>query len=76
MTVIIGFIEGNYITGRSVFDSYESAAEVLEPGTFVEETEETGILYPGGYWNGTTCAEPEPVETPVEEVIEIEAPTE
>ena len=76
MTKIIALLENNYIVNRLVFDSYESAAEVLEPGTFIEETEETGTLYIGGLWDGTTCTVPKPVETPVEEVIEIEAPTE
>jgi hypothetical protein len=83
MTVIICTIFDERIGNRVIFDSYESAAEVLEPGTFFEETEETGIVAIGSKWNGTSWVPatdeelaayyeknrqiPEPTEEPVVE---------
>jgi hypothetical protein len=54
MTVIICTIFDEKIGNRVIFDSYESAAEVLEPDTFFEETEETGVVAIGSKWNGTS----------------------
>jgi hypothetical protein len=54
MTVVIYTIFDERIGNRVLFESYESAAEVLEPGTFFEETEETGEIAIGSKWDGTT----------------------
>ena len=62
MTVIICTIFDERIGNRVIFDSYESAAEVLEPGTFFEETEETGEIAIGSKWDGTTWVESTPEE--------------
>lgn len=55
------------IKDRIVFDSYESAEEILGAGNFIEETEETGPLFIGGIWDGTTCVPPT-----VEEISSLE----
>jgi hypothetical protein len=57
MTTIIYTIFDERIANRVIFDSYESAAEVLEPGTFFEETEETGTIAIGSKWDGTSWVE-------------------
>ena len=57
MTVIICTIYKERIGNRLLFDSYESAAQIFEPGTFVQETEETGIIQIGSKWNGTSWVE-------------------
>jgi len=57
MTVIICTIYKERIGNRLIFDSYESAAAILEPGTFVQETEETGTIAIGSKWNGTSWVE-------------------
>ena len=57
MSVIIYTIFDERIGNRAIFESYESAAEVLEPGTFFEETEETGEIAIGSKWDGTTWVE-------------------
>jgi hypothetical protein len=54
MAVVIYTIFDERIGNRVLFESYESAAEVLEPGTFFEETEETGEIAIGSKWDGTT----------------------
>lgn len=58
MTVIIGTLKNNRIVGRSVYESYESAAEVLQPGTFIQETEETGPLQYASLWDGEKLIPP------------------
>jgi hypothetical protein len=83
MTTIIYTIFDERIGNRVVFESYESAAEVLEPGTFFEETEETGEIAIGSKWDGVSWVKstdeelavyyeknrqiPEPTEEPVTE---------
>lgn len=58
MTTIIGILENNRVADRAVFESFESAAAMLQPGTFVEETESTGVLYFGGLWDGEKFTPP------------------
>jgi hypothetical protein len=58
MSVIICTIFDERIGNRAIFESYESAAEVLEPGTFFEETEETGEIAIGSKWDGTAWVAP------------------
>jgi hypothetical protein len=62
MSKVFGILLNNRISGRSIFESYEAAAEVLEPGTFIEETEETGTLYFAGLWDGEKLIPPTPEE--------------
>jgi hypothetical protein len=57
MTVVIYTIFDERIGNRVLFESYESAAEVLEPGTFFEETEETGEIAIGSKWDGAAWVE-------------------
>jgi len=78
MTVIICTIFDEKIGGKAIFESYESAAEVLEAGTFFEETEETGTVVIGSKWNGTAWVESTPEELTAyyaKHVPEIEEPT-
>jgi hypothetical protein len=58
MTVTICTIYKERIGNKVLFDSYESAAAILEPGTFVEETEETGPIAMGSKFDGTSWVEP------------------
>jgi hypothetical protein len=76
MSKIFGKLENGYVTNRMVFASYEDAEAIMGAGNFVEETEETGPIYIGGFWDGTTCTPPEPEEIVVEEQTAIETPTE
>jgi len=62
MSVIIYTIFDERIGNRAVFESYESAAESLEPGTFFEETEETGEIAIGSKWDGAAWVESTPEE--------------
>jgi hypothetical protein len=54
MTVTICTIFDERVGNKVLFDSYESAAAVLEANTFFEETEETGVITIGSKWNGTS----------------------
>jgi hypothetical protein len=57
MTITICTIYKERIGNKVLFDSYESAVAILEPGTFVEETEETGTIHIGSKWDGTSWIE-------------------
>jgi hypothetical protein len=57
MTVTIYTIYKERIGNKTLFESYESAAAILEPGTFFEETEETGVIAIGSKWDGTSWVE-------------------
>jgi len=57
MTVTICTIFDERVGNKVLFESYESAAAVLEAGTFFEETEETGTIAIGSKWDGTSWIE-------------------
>ena len=57
MTVTIYTIYKERVSNKVLFESYESAAAILEPGTFFEETEETGVVAIGSKWDGTSWVE-------------------
>lgn len=59
-------VEDGIVRNRISADSFESAEEVCGVGKIVIETEETGIAYYGGTWDGQKFG-PEPIiEEPTE----------
>lgn len=69
-------IENGNVINRAIFASYEDAEAIMGAGNFVEETEETGTIYVGGFWDGTVCTPPKPEEVVADESVAVEAATE
>lgn len=74
MTVTICTIYKERVGNKSLFESYEGAVANLEPGTFFEETEETGVIAIGSKWDGTSWVAP--TEEELNAYLEDKEPTE